>query len=429
MSDQYTEVTSESWFSRLGSSIKGVITGLIIFVLAFPLLFWNEGRAVKRAKALDEGAGLVQTIPAETVDSQMNGKLVHMTGMATTTETLTDGPFGVTVTGIKLIREVEMYQWEESSSSKSKKKLGGSKETKTTYSYKKVWSNNVIDSSNFKVGDGHQNPGAMPFESQTLKASDVTLGAYKLNPAQINSIGNAKPLPIKEVPESLKAKAILSGQGLYMGVKDRNKTVSAPVVVPMPSMDPSMTNPNAPVAATPTPTPAPVVKPEANPADPQIGDVRVTFKVVEPQTVSLVAKLNGNTFEPYVTSNGGDILLTKTGTHSAANMFAAAQSANTMLTWGLRVLGFFLMFIGLNMIFKPMSVLGDVVPFIGSLIGMGTSLVSFLISFVCSLITIAIAWIFYRPVLGVILLVLAGAGIFLILKKRKPVSKVAPQAT
>ena len=50
-----TETTTEGWGSRLGSSIKGVLTGLALFAAGFPLLFWNEGNAVKTAKAIDAG--------------------------------------------------------------------------------------------------------------------------------------------------------------------------------------------------------------------------------------------------------------------------------------------------------------------------------------------------------------------------------------
>ena len=46
-----TETTTESWGSRLGNSIKGVIVGLGLFVLGFPVLFWNEGNSVKTAKS------------------------------------------------------------------------------------------------------------------------------------------------------------------------------------------------------------------------------------------------------------------------------------------------------------------------------------------------------------------------------------------
>ena len=40
-----TEVSVESWGSRLGGAFKGILVGIILFILAFPLLFWNEGRA------------------------------------------------------------------------------------------------------------------------------------------------------------------------------------------------------------------------------------------------------------------------------------------------------------------------------------------------------------------------------------------------
>jgi len=69
-----------------------------------------------------------------------------------------------------------------------------------------------------------------------------------------------------------------------------------------------------------------------------------------------------------------------------------------------------------------------VIPFIGDLIGMGTSVVSFLIALPCWLICIAIAWLFYRPVLGIILLILAVGAIVLLLKKRKKKLPSAPAA-
>ena len=68
-----------------------------------------------------------------------------------------------------------------------------------------------------------------------------------------------------------------------------------------------------------------------------------------------------------------------------------------------------MMFMGLAMFFRPLSVLGDVIPFVGSLIGMGTTIVAFLLAAALSLVTIAVAWIYYRPLLGIGLLVLAVA--------------------
>ena len=40
-----------------------------------------------------------------------------------------------------------MYQWKQTSESKTKEKIGGGKETTTTYDYKKDWSDRPISSA------------------------------------------------------------------------------------------------------------------------------------------------------------------------------------------------------------------------------------------------------------------------------------------
>ena len=69
----------------MGGSIKNVVFGLVLFVVAFPVLFKNEGRAVIAAKRLEEGRGAVVSLPtANAVDPANEGKLVHVTGRAAT---------------------------------------------------------------------------------------------------------------------------------------------------------------------------------------------------------------------------------------------------------------------------------------------------------------------------------------------------------
>jgi hypothetical protein len=116
-------------------------------------------------------------------------------------------------------------------------------------------------------------------------------------------------------------------------------------------------------------------------------------------------------------------------------MFEDARDANAMLTWLVRLGGFLLMFFGISMVLKPLSVLADVLPILGNIVEMGNGLVAGVIALVCSLVTIAIAWIFYRPVLAIFLLVLAAGGIFLLWKKRQakkaaaaPAAPAAPSA-
>ena len=99
-------------------------------------------------------------------------------------------------------------------------------------------------------------------------------------------------------------------------------------------------------------------------------------------------------------------------------MFETARTNNAIMTWLIRIGGFLMMFFGLSMVFKPLSVLADVLPILGDLVEMGMGFVAGVIALVCSLITIAVAWIFFRPVLGIILLVIAGALIGLLIKKQ-----------
>ncbi|MCW5210069.1 hypothetical protein VU10_07890, partial [Desulfobulbus sp. US1] len=65
------------------------------------------------------------------------------------------------------------------------------------------------------------------------------------------------------------------------------------------------------------------------------------------------------------------------------------------------------------------SVLADVLPFLGSIVEAGTGFIAFLLAGVLSLITIAVAWIVFRPLLGIILLAIAVGLVVLIGSKIK----------
>lgn len=377
-----TRVTRQSWISRLGDSIKGILFGLVLIVGSIVVLFWNEGRSVKRYKDLKEGAGVVVSVNSDRVDATLEGSLIHTSGMANTESTLKDPVFDVSVNALRLERLVEMYQWEETSSTKTEKKLGGATETVTTYDYRKTWHSGRIDSSGFQEPAGHENPD-LTLDKVSLTASDVTLGDYHLTPMLVDRISNFQTLSLGEqvpAPAGINRKISTTGDTIFVG---------------------------------------------DNQSQPQIGDLRIRFRYVAPQNVSVIAAQSMNGFEPYKTSRGGTILEIKTGLLSAEEMFAQAQASNRMITWLIRLGGFVLMGIGFGMLFRPLSVVADVVPFIGNIIGAGTGFVGFLIAAILSLITIAVAWLVYRPVLGIGLLVVAGLLMFW-LKTR--VSKAKPES-
>lgn len=371
MSDSITVTTHQSWFSRVGGSFVGVLFGLLMALASFPLLFWNEGRAVTTARTLNEGSKTVLSVSADAIDPANDGKLVHMTGLATTAETLTDPAFDVSANALKLTRSVEMYQWQESSRSETKTKLGGGQETVTTYTYDKAWSDEAIDSSGFQEPDGHQNTGEMPYDSDSWAADRATLGAFVLPADLVAKLGDGDAIPVPD--SAARDGRRIQADRLYIG-KD--------------------------------------------PDAPAVGDVRIRFTALEPQTVSVIAAQSDDTLAPY-TKAGKPIAMASVGTHAAEAMFAEAKAANTMILWFVRLAGYLLMAIGFVLVFNPLGVVGSVIPFVGRLMGFGAGLFSFLIAVPLTLITIALGWVAYRPVVAVVLIAAAVGVVWLALRLRK----------
>lgn len=379
MSEEFIEVSHESWGSRLMNSIKSVFFGILLFVAAFPLLWWNEGRSVERARSLNEVGGSVVSIAADKVDPTRQGKPVHATAQAATSETLADPDFGVTAQAIFLKRTVQMYQWEEDEESKTEKNLGGSTTTTKTYTYEKKWSESVINSGEFKKPAGHQNPSSMPYATASQQAKVVNFGAFTLPPTLVEEMDQFEALSVPQdavakAPENIRAKTRLDAGGLYVG---------------------------------------------ADPVNPQIGDLKISFEVVKPNTVSIIANQINSTFEPIQTSAGGTVAELRYGTVSAPAMIKMAQDENVLMTWLIRLGGFLLMAIGLAMVFSPLVTLADVVPFIGSILGAGTFMVSLFVSLFFSSFTIGLAWVRFRPMVGIPLLVVGVGAVVLVSRMGK----------
>ncbi len=75
------------------------------------------------------------------------------------------------------------------------------------------------------------------------------------------------------------------------------------------------------------------------------------------------------------------------------------------------------MFLGLKMLLAPLVVLADVLPIAGTIVGAGVGIVALLTALAITFVTIAVAWIFYRPLIGITLLALALAVVVLVARK------------
>ncbi len=164
----------------------------------------------------------------------------------------------------------------------------------------------------------------------------------------------------------------------------------------------------------------------ANPGAPQVGDVTVEFRQVQPTEVSVLAQQVGSSFRPYQTRSGDAINRLQLGVVSAADMFHAAEGENRLWTWGLRLLGFILMAVGIGMVLRPLAILGDVIPFIGDVVRFGTGFVATGIALVLSLVTIALGWITYRPLVELAVLAVAGLALYGFLRLARGRRRAAP---
>ena len=380
----YQTVTTTSYGSRLKKSLGGVGTGFLMLIIGTVLLFWNEKRTVYTTRMLKEAESVcVELDDIQSVNADFNGKMIHATGFATTEDVLTDDIFGVSENAIKLNRSVEYYPWVEHSKTETKDKIGGGQETITTYTYDRQWVSSPINSANFADPDYRSvNEIIVEVPDQRLVAANVSFGAYRF-------------------PEGL--------------TNQMNKSV--PVAV---NLDPSFTDN---YDASPVHVNNSTVYLGANPSSPAIGDVRVTFSKVLPGDVSILAKVNGDTFEKFTAKNGYSMLTLSDGNVSSEEMFTSERKGNQAMGWLLRLVGFLLIYMGFRNIFDILVTLLKVLPFLANIASVGVGLVAFVLALVWSLIVIAVGWVFYRPVLGIALLIGAAALVYFLVTRSK---KAAP---
>ncbi|MBR4730449.1 MAG: TMEM43 family protein [Prevotella sp.] len=434
----FTETTTTGYGTRVGRSFKSIGSGFIIFCLATALLWWNEGRAVKTEKMLDEaGNAYVEMENPNKKDASLEGELICGTAMATTEDSLSDAQFGVGAKAIALRRTVEYYQWVEHAESKSEDKLGGKQVTTTTYTYSKQWVSSPVQSSQFK-DPAYQNKNMVltTIDEAEQYAENVSFGAYKLSESLIHSISSREGLDLA-ISEDLLAQFDKSTQAAYerfYGVQKSIQQQPTQQPAPQPAIPDSiralLSDSARAVLDSLQAVNDSIVKSMANaenkkdlqyvhqasnvlyfgrvPGSPEVGDVRVTFEIVVPAKVTVMAVVDGDSFKPYKAKNGKRFQTLVMGKKSGDEIIDAEKEANNMILWALRILGVMLVIAGLKGIFGFLETILKVVPFIANIFGWGVGIVCTVIGVVWSLIVIALAWLFYRPLLGIGLLVLAG---------------------
>ncbi|NXB30260.1 TMM43 protein, partial [Eulacestoma nigropectus] len=371
---EHVKVTSEpkpGFLERLSETSGGMLIGLVTFLLAFYLLFTNEGRALRTAKFLNEGLSLV--VPLDSIHSisqQNEGRLVHLAGALSTSKPLFDPSYGLSIQAVKLKRNVEMYQWVEYEDSKEYEENGEIKK-ETKYSYNTEWKSEVVNSRNFDREIGHKNPSAMAVESFTAVSPNVQVGSLVLSKGLVDKIDDFTQLGLSHLEDP---HADVTRGRDYFYHSD-------------------------------------------NPRHPEVGDLRVSFfyaglsgddpHLGTADKVTVIAQQQGDQLVPYHTKSGDVLEILYPGDLSVEEVFQKEHESNTMKTWALRAAGWLSMFVGISLMTRIFYTLVDWFPVVRDLVNVGLKAFALCMASSLSLLTISVGWLFYHPLWALLLALLS----------------------
>jgi len=351
--------------------IRSFIWRSIGFFLLFGMTIftWYGERHAATGDAISEARSVTVELPdVGKVDPAFSGKMVYATGFADTKDTIMDPQFRFKTTAIRLKREVEYYQWVETYESSGK------------YTYSQQWVRKPVDSSGFN-DKSIINRVLKEIPSETIEASNVTLGAYKLSPSVVANMpgypgmdfGTDKPLLLTKVPGwipvdlSMYANAL---SGNFIHLRDN------------------------------------VIYLGRSPEAPEVADVRLIYTEVRPAEASILALVSGDTFEPFIASNGAAFNIVLMGTIEMGKMYDDISGEHSMSMLALRMLVTFVVFITI-LFFGAIPPVGT---FLKTAFEAGRFLCALLLAPTWIILVTGASWLQFRPFSGALLL---GVGVVL----------------
>eukprot|EP01065_Artemidia_motanka_P009756 TRINITY_DN1503_c0_g1_i1.p1 TRINITY_DN1503_c0_g1~~TRINITY_DN1503_c0_g1_i1.p1 ORF type:complete len:594 (+),score=170.01 TRINITY_DN1503_c0_g1_i1:120-1784(+) len=463
----FTPRGDESFCERMGNAMVGMCFGVLLFIAAFPLLGWNEKRAVYRAETIDRARDdMVVVEPGCTTNSKYNDQLISIVacnalpgnfpgsssppGVATdrdlTAGLVFSGASPSTTTGVyptwKLTAkqsESDLIGWSRSAQRRvcketAKQHCTTNKKTKkktctTTYEYditmvsygsSSVWRGPNAASEckslngGVAVGRPDQYNDYNGFKSLSNQVEKVCLGPDNATALKCDSssTGGKNQWVIDDAwKSSIRDLSGYTNVAIAAGTKDAGTTYSFGVcnsqylVTAKKGGGPDCTSSGRMVA------------------DPSgWGDFRFSFqyKKAPSNGVSVLAKQledppNSGVYKFVEWQNPdhsdcsycriGEI---SSGSKTGDEYLDELESDNTTTTWVLRFVGFLIMWCGLQLCVAPISLAPEAIPvvgeFIGALIGKILMVATCCLAIGLTLMVVAIAWLAFRPAIGIPLL-------------------------
>lgn len=279
------------------------IIGAGLIILALALLFWNERRAIDYDQALaKQGPAVLDLGDKGRPSAGQYGSLTRVSGLPKIVDAPRDQEFGVRMESPLLVRHVEMFQWREIS-------VAGDTH------YELDWVDHPVESSRFAKPGGHANPGAFPIQGRQFEAGEVRLGNFRLAAPIVRAFPGRVIVPPEEnhLPPNLAATFQRSGDYLVTSGK-----------------------------------------PEA----PRLGDLRVSWEAVPLQSMTVLARIDGDVLAPGDTRDTNPGFEVQVGERSLRDVLPALPE-RPQATMTLRVLAGLVASFGVLLLAAGTRVKGD----------------------------------------------------------------------
>lgn len=337
------------------------ILGFIILIASIFALFINEHNYVNAIKIGNFAEKNAIIVSANDLNPSNDNKLIFMNGSAYSQELLTDSIVRIP-NAIALFRDTEIYQWEEIRKHRDNNKI--------SYTYRKTWSKNLINSDNFE-SSAYKNPKKMKYEPKNIYAHNIGLGKFYLSEEIIKNINSISK--ITQLPYNSTFKIY---NGFYFTGNDYD--------------------------------------------NPKIGDQKLSYSYIPSGIkLSIIAKQSGNHLEN-MNSKYGNFSIVMNGEKDLKTMISDYKKNLTNNTWLIRGISLLFLFLGLNLIIQPIVNLGSTIPILGELTQMAAFASTLIITIALGTLIIASAWLLFRPEIAIPLIIISILTI-ISLKKRKRV--------
>ncbi|MCA9040096.1 MAG: hypothetical protein KDA65_07115 [Planctomycetaceae bacterium] len=381
--------------------LKVLFLGLVFALFAGAILWVNEWNNLTRIKnQLQEETAIVELDPKWIVNSDYEGKLIHLTGALKTTEPILEDWLNIKIEGIRLFRRVQVYE-------ETDEKVITQEQSEPSTLHSGRW----IDKTAVEVPAVNSSIPAQIVRTNNWCTEHGLLGEHPISPSLLERLTHFQQLNFSQ----------------HINLEQFNTSDKSDV---LPQSN-SKTSPTLPMRWEKL-TQGLMWGNSQRPS--QSGDIRVLYYYVPTNlTVSVIARQGTEgRLEPFITNAGEVIERLQLGEVDWKALYPEGKPPLNWLLWTFRVLGSLLMWAGCWFLILPGTRIIRQLEIRNLNFNFEPMRMSALAAVLLSLLVISAAWLYYQPLWGTLfilslLLLLGGTGYYF-WRKFKSIKRIGDQS-